>query len=227
MIFNERMMNHLPFGYVNLDLWSQEWLVRHELSNSESNPLLDPTVADRMVRDFHAAHGLSWSYGGWLEDRRTMHRGTYLEADEKWTHIGLDVNAPAGTPIRALADGPVIYVGTDSPLTGGWGGHIIQKIGFQGSSHLLVYAHLGYINARCGEHLKKGDGIADIGTPAENGYWFPHVHLQLFGNPKDVHGAHDWEMFSKGADGYTTIEYRSADARNCPDPTPLIFGFGG
>lgn len=226
MIFSERMMNQ-PCGYVDLDRWSQTWAEAKGYDPDGENPFIDPTISAAMVNDYHSAHELVWSYGEWMNNRRRLHRGTYLEKEERWVHIGLDVNAPAKTPIFALADGPVMYVGDDSPLVGGWGGHLIQKIGFQESSHLLVYGHLGHINARRGEHLKKGDEIAVIGNPSQNGYWFPHVHLQLVGEPDMVHGTTDWQKFSEELDGYVRVENAAAWACKCPDPTPLIFGFGG
>lgn len=224
MIFGSRMMNR-PFGYANLNSVAEEWL--QGKNSSQPNPLLDPQISAIMVRTYHGMLGFEWSYGGWLENRRHLHRETYLEKDKKWIHIGIDVNADVGTVVHAVADGPVVYTGDDSPLVGGWGGHIIQMIPFQESSHLLLYAHLGGIKTYPGELLKKGEDIARIGTPSENGHWFPHVHLQLFGEPDMVHGTKDWKKFSDEMDGYVRVEEAAKWARICPDPTPLIFGFSG
>jgi len=237
MIFPKAIMDR-PCGYVNLNLAAREWLREHNClpepprilpgrprkhprEPDKPNPLLDPETAMSMVWGFHHQCGLSWSYGGWLEARLDMHRGTYLEKDELWLHIGLDVNVLDQTEVRALADGPILYVGDDSPLVGGWGGHVIQMITYRGNPHVLLYAHLGDIICKSGTTVSKGDVIGCVGTPQQNGYWFPHVHLQLF--DWQYQQARDWQKFSDDMDGYTRLDNRVKWSHLCPDPTPLIF----
>ena len=208
-------------GYVNLNTVSAEWLAAHAASPDTPNPLLDPAVSTQMVVDYHTRLGLAWSQGGWLEPRPDMHRGTYLEGEKLWLHLGVDVNIDVGTEVRALADGPIVYAATDAPLVGGWGYHVIQIIEFRSRPHALIYAHLAQTPlASVSSNISKGAALGAIGAPYENGGWFPHVHLQLFA---DVAAITNWKKFSNDMDGYGTLNDRDAWAETCPDPTPLIF----
>ncbi len=223
MLFLEPLQGS-PSGYLDLNHLAKRWL--QGMDPSLPNPLLNPHTAETVLQQGHRDLGLAWSYGGWQEDRRDLHRDTYLNPDKRWIHIGLDVNAGAGTPIRALASGTIVHVGDDSPLIGGWGGHIVQIICFRGQPYALIYAHLGGIRCCVGNIAKKGDEIARIGTPAENGNWAPHVHLQLLQLPDLANSARDWKKVLDELDGYVRKEDASKWARLCPDPTPLIFGLG-
>lgn len=210
MIFRNDLMSQ-PAGY----------LAVHELGR-DCDPVLlaQPDFTAKLVADAHEALGLAWSYGGWLEDRSHLWAETYLKETAHWLHLGIDVNAPAGTEVLALLSGEMVYVGTDSPLVGGWGHHVIQKVEYRGKTHALMYAHLAAPLATAGTHIEAGTPIGAIGTKDVNGYWFPHVHVQLFA---DVGTVTDWAAFSQGVDGYGPLSEKAALARKHPDPTGLLF----
>jgi murein DD-endopeptidase MepM/ murein hydrolase activator NlpD len=72
-------------------------------------------------------------------------------------HLGVDIAAPAGTPIRAPADGVVTLADADQFLTGGT---VLLDHGHGVNS---VYAHLQKIAVKIGDHLKQGDVIGELG----------------------------------------------------------------
>lgn len=219
MIFEQKVMQE-RVGYANFNEGAKRWMQRRRLDESFT-PFTDPDTAYAMQHEYHLELDLDWSYGGWMEDRSCIRRGTYLEKDKLWIHTGIDVNRGVGSLVRCLGAGTIVHIGTDAPLVGGWGYHMIQLITFKGKTHGLLYAHLADgIIGKVGMKIKKGAVLGAIGHKHENGYWRPHLHLQLFA---DVAGVSDWDTFSKEMDGYVRMNECATWARRCPDPTPLIF----
>lgn len=200
-------------GYVNLNLEAARWLALNR-SEGEANPLLDPIAAQWFVNETHRELGLDVSYGGWLEDRRDLWDGSYLDAAQTYLHLGVDVNAPVGTRVAVDRTADVIAVDDDSPLVGGWGNRVILRL--RDVQTVLIYAHLAR-GVRCapGDVLSPGDVFASLGTPDENGSWFSHVHVQAIRSdffetlsPKDL----------ADLDGYGRADDRARLARLFPDP---------
>jgi murein DD-endopeptidase MepM/ murein hydrolase activator NlpD len=96
---------------------------------------------------------------------------------EKRPHYGVDLGAPTGTPIRAVADGVVVVSGRH----GGHGNYVeVKHSGPYGTS----YSHLSAILVRKGQKVKQGDVIGRVGsTGLSTG---PHLHYQMTINGKYV-----------------------------------------
>ncbi len=94
-------------------------------------------------------------------------------------HLGVDMNAPEGTQVRAAADGLVVYAGDNID---GFGNFIvIVHANGWGTS----YAHNSELQVRVGQTVRRGDPIALVGqTGLAHG---PHVHFELYqrGAPAD------------------------------------------
>jgi murein DD-endopeptidase MepM/ murein hydrolase activator NlpD len=170
-------------GYVNLDLYARGWLERNGYNGAHSevgypavSPLLDPAVCQAMVNECHAKLGFDFSYGGWLEDRSVLWKGSYLKEDNRYIHLGIDVNAPAGTPVALDMPGRVVLVDNDHPLIGGWGTRVMIKL--DDAPIVLIYAHLAGVKHRVGDTLKRGDVFAEVGSSDANGHWYTHTHVQ-------------------------------------------------
>lgn len=90
-------------------------------------------------------------------------------------HMGVDFAAPAGTPVRAVADGVI--------STSGWKGQLGKtvRVEHQGSSsQASLYGHLRRIASRLtpGTRVSKGELIGYVGqTGCATG---PHLHFALF-----------------------------------------------
>lgn len=89
----------------------------------------------------------------------------------KSPHSGLDVAAPAGTPLRAPAPGVVSFVAPDLYLTGGT---VLLDHGHGLSSSFL---HLSRIDVTPGQRVDRGEVLGAIGaTGRATG---PHMHWGL------------------------------------------------
>lgn len=96
-------------------------------------------------------------------------------------HSGLDIAVPTGTPVKAAADGKVIYSGWIS----GYGNTVIIDHGGGLSS---LYAHNSRLTVGVGKWVRQGDIIAKAGsTGFSTG---PHVHFEVRqnGEPTDPRG---------------------------------------
>ena len=84
---------------------------------------------------------------------------------------GIKIAVPLGTPIRAVADGDVAYVGDGIAALGGL---VIVR---HGGGWASVYGHAGKLLVRRGQAVKRGDTIALSG---ETGYADrPELHFEL------------------------------------------------
>lgn len=96
-------------------------------------------------------------------------------------HAGLDIPAPAGTPILAVADGTVHRAG---PSNGGHGNVVVVDHG----EVATLYAHQRRVNVRTGQQVVAGQVIGWVGsTGLSTG---PHLHLEThidgpYGTPVD------------------------------------------
>jgi murein DD-endopeptidase MepM/ murein hydrolase activator NlpD len=89
-------------------------------------------------------------------------------------HLGVDVAAPRGTPIKAPADGVVSYVGRK------FGFGLVVEID-HGNGVTTRYAHCGKALVEEGAHVTHGALIATVGTSGLS--TGPHLHYEVL-----VHG---------------------------------------
>jgi murein DD-endopeptidase MepM/ murein hydrolase activator NlpD len=92
-------------------------------------------------------------------------------------HEGIDVVAPAGTPIEAPAAGVVVSAGWVT----GYGNSVVLDHGFGVETR---YAHASRLLVRTGQRVKRGERIALVGnTGLATG---PHLHYEVHVNKKPV-----------------------------------------
>lgn len=144
----------------------------------EKNPLLDPATCLQMVKAAQKELGKTYSYGGWLEPRHILWRGSYLEEAQSFIHLGIDFNVPAGTAVSFDRSGSIIQVDSDYPDEGGWGTRILFQP--DDSGDLFIYAHLDpSVDVSKGESVSEGKIMGRVGKAPFNGGWFPHLHVQV------------------------------------------------
>jgi murein DD-endopeptidase MepM/ murein hydrolase activator NlpD len=120
------------------------------------------------------AHGFDWPALGPIS-------GVYgsvriLNGVPRQPHLGVDIAAPEGTPVKSPADGIVRLAETDMLLTGGT---IIIDHG-QGLTSILI--HMSAVLVRPGLFVSRGQIIGRVGhTGRATG---PHVHWGM--NWRDV-----------------------------------------
>ncbi len=173
MIFPELKMKR--FAKINLDAEARGWLAEH--TSEQKNPLLNPLVCEKFVEQCHQRLGIDFSFGGWMENRSTLWRGSYLDDDERYVHLGIDFNVPAGTAVAVSRPTIVLRIDTDHPEPHGWGNRVIVDDAL--TDCVLVFAHLAHPgNLRVGDTLNDGEILGRVGSSSVNGGWFPHLHVQ-------------------------------------------------
>ena len=162
---------------IDINKMAETWLTAHADLHATRNPLLDPATCQSMLDEFYADEGIDYSYGGYMEDRSIVWHDSYLAKTGSYVHLGVDFNAPSGTPVAVDIRAQVLFTDDDSPLDGGWGAHVMMKA--LDHDIYLLYAHLGRdITCNAGDVLQPGGTFARVGTPETNGHWYPHVHGQ-------------------------------------------------
>lgn len=91
-------------------------------------------------------------------------------------HNGIDIGAPVGTPINALASGTVYVAGPRDPA--GFG----QAIYVHGDDgHDYWYGHIETWKVGVGDHIEAGQEIATVGE--RGNAQGPHLHLEVHVGP--------------------------------------------
>lgn len=89
-------------------------------------------------------------------------------------HNGIDIGAPAGTPVRAAAEGLVIY--SDNTLDGLGNAVLVLHPG----GWTTLYGHNQRNTVQAGWRVQRGERIALVGQTGAA--WGPHLHFELRDN---------------------------------------------
>lgn len=85
-------------------------------------------------------------------------------------HSGVDLSAPAGTPVYAANGGSVIFAGWN---TYGYGYTIVLAHG----PYTTLYGHLSAINVGCAQYVSAGQPIGAVGSSGNSSG--PHLHFEI------------------------------------------------
>ncbi len=95
------------------------------------------------------------------------------------THDAVDIAAPMGTEVLAMADGTVIEAGLQEDSTKG--NVLVIRVN---DEITYTYAHLGEVKVNVGDTVKAGDVVATVGsTGASTG---PHLHVEICINGENI-----------------------------------------
>ena len=100
-------------------------------------------------------------------------KGTVSQTfDANLNHLAVDIVAKTNTPVKAVADGTVIF----SDFTTQTGYVIILKHAY---NYVSVYKHNGNLLKKQGDFVKSGEVIASVGSTGEFTTG-PHLHFELW-----------------------------------------------
>jgi len=102
-----------------------------------------------------------------------------LNGIPKWPHYGLDFAQKKGTPVKAMNNGIVTLAEKDLFYTGA------TLIFDHGHGISTLYMHMDKIFVNVGDHVKKGDVVATIGTTGRSTGPHLDVRLNWFGTRLD------------------------------------------
>ena len=97
------------------------------------------------------------------------------ESIRSYGHTGLDIAAPAGTPIKAAADGTVTFSG----YSGGYG-YVVKMS--HGNGIETYYGHCSALYVSAGEKVEAGDTIAAVGSTGNSTGNHLHFEIRVNGN---------------------------------------------
>ncbi len=97
------------------------------------------------------------------------------------THRAIDIMAPKGTPVLAVADGRILRLANTAK-----GGISIYAADLE-EQYVYYYAHLDryHPNIYTGRPLLRGDTLGYVGTTGNAPKNLPHLHFQLMRMPPD------------------------------------------
>lgn len=90
-------------------------------------------------------------------------------------HMGVDMRAPAGTPIYPMAPGIVSNVGTNHD-----GGNTVN-VKHKGNVE-TYYAHMSTVKVQPGDKVTTNTVLGNVGNTGNASHTFPHLHLQVWEN---------------------------------------------
>jgi murein DD-endopeptidase MepM/ murein hydrolase activator NlpD len=178
-----------------------------------------PAFSDRAFDAWFTAKGVPYGLGAYAEDRRVYTSAQFADAggpERRSVHTGIDVFAPAMTPVYAPIAGRVLYVTYNAdPLD--YGHTLILQHDAGGVRFYTLYGHLaGTLPGllAVADVVAPGQLIAHLGDWHENGGWAPHIHFQIM---SDMLGRTDGNFVGAGHPGLWDVW-----ADICLDPNLLM-----
>ena len=196
-----------------------------EIAASRHMPLLTdrtpdmPAYSDPTFDSWFAGRGVDYGLGPYGEKRSVYKAAQFADAasdERRMIHMGIDVFAPAGTPVHAPLAGRVASVVYNAdPLD--YGHTLILEHEGNGARFWTLYGHLGSSLPRLcqpGSEVAPGQVIAHLGDWPENGGWAPHLHFQIM---TDMLGQTGGNFFGVAHESLWDVWQQI-----CPDPNLIL-----
>lgn len=139
---------------------------------------------------------------------------------ENQLHNGMDIAAPAGTPVKAGLTGRV----TSASYNDSYGNYVILE---DSDGYEIRYAHLNSISVSAGASIEKGDEIGTVGSTGNS--TGNHLHIELLHNGERLNPIYYFET-GEGSIYGGDVEYSSEAARRLCEyavqflGTPYVWG---
>lgn len=158
--------------------------------------------------------------GGYAELRTVYNRSRVFDPERpgeepRRLHIGTDIWAKAGTPVYAFMGG-MVHSFAFNDRFGDYGATMILLHQIDSLDFYTLYGHISLKDIQtlsAGQYITRGERIAHIGEPKENGQWPPHLHFQLI---------QDMELWEGDYPGVCRWSQREKYLANCPDPDLIL-----
>ncbi len=156
-------------------------------------------------------------WGGYMEHREIYRRSTHFDGkgEPRSLHLGIDLWAPAGTPIFSPIDA-IVESCVDNKGFADYGPTIILKHQLDDITFYTLYGHLSRASLSgisVGKKIIAGARLATLGDNEENGNWPPHLHFQVMSDLKGKIG--DFP-------GVAAMSERAIYENICPDPNIIL-----
>jgi murein DD-endopeptidase MepM/ murein hydrolase activator NlpD len=112
-----------------------------------------------------------WPVSGWLTSRYGNRRDPFTGGAD--FHPGLDLSADYGQPVRATADGTIVF----AERSGSYGNFVEIDHGY---GIVTRYGHLSRFKATAGQQVHRGDIIGLVGSTGRS--TSAHLHYEILLN---------------------------------------------
>lgn len=126
-----------------------------------------------------------FAVGKYLEKRPNQYTGEHYQVikseDQRDIHLGIDICAPTNTDIFAPWDLKIFDRAYQS-ANKDYGYCLVGKLIWPGPKLFFLLGHLNkksFDEVNFSKVYKKGEKIAEVGAPYENGNWQAHLHFQI------------------------------------------------
>jgi len=158
-----------------------------------------------------------YGIGGYNEHRTIYSRSAHFNTSEepRRLHLGIDIWAPAGTPIYNFYDA-IVHSFANNNNFGDYGATIILSYEIDGFKFNALYGHLSLASLNGleeGKFIPARSKIAELGTKEENGFWPPHLHFQVIEDMGGLKGDYP---------GVCRFSEKEKYLANCPDPGLIL-----
>ena len=178
----------------------------------------DPAQCQAYIDQMLNKKGAELAYGGYLERRNLYDNSPNFRTNKEENrniHLGLDIWAPAGTAVLVPLDA-IVHSYADNQGPGNYGPTIILEHNTERLRFFTLYGHLSRQSlAGIGQKkgLMRGEFLAELGAPEENGHYAPHLHFQIILDLEGYKGDYP------GVCSESTLEHFK---KNCPNPNLLL-----
>lgn len=160
--------------YLEKNLQNQIQRIQWELEELQLNAAVQEQNAYRVERFFESQRSLLaatpavWPVRGWITSGFGRRLSPFTNTMRM--HEGIDICARQGTPVKATADGVVIYAGWKTD----YGKMVTLDHGY---GYRTRYGHLSKIYVRNGQHVDRGEIVGAVGTTGRS--TGPHLHYEV------------------------------------------------
>ncbi len=160
--------------YLEESLRQQIQRVHWEMEELEMLAEIQERNAYKVERFFDSQRSLLastptiWPIRGWITSSFGQRISPFT--DKLQMHEGLDICARPGTPVKATAEGIVIYSGWKSDF-----GKLVTID--HGYGYRTRYGHLSKIFVKNGQRVKRGDAVGAVGNTGRS--TGPHLHYEV------------------------------------------------
>ncbi len=146
---------------------------------------LDARAVGLAIEERLADEKASFGLGLYGEDR-SVYKGDAFAIGtagaRRSVHLGIDLFAPAGTPVYAPFAGKVAFLHDDAVDFGFGPTVLLEHAAEDGTRFWTLYGHLSresFARLAIGQRVEKGEAFTAFGDETENGNWAPHLHFQI------------------------------------------------